>query len=69
MIAYPIGDPIGSHRVRPNRPRIAHIVSCRFGPYEPCVSHSLFSSDSPQPALLPGKHNAAMRQAATGVRS
>jgi hypothetical protein len=32
MIAYPIGDPIGLRRVRPNRPRIARIGSCRIGP-------------------------------------
>jgi hypothetical protein len=33
MITYPIGDPIGSHRVCPNRPRIPHIESCRVSPF------------------------------------
>jgi hypothetical protein len=41
MIAYPIGDPIGSRRVCPNRPRIARIESYRIGPFElrrsPCI--------------------------------
>jgi hypothetical protein len=34
MIAYPIGNPIGSRRVCPNRPRIARIESYRIGPLE-----------------------------------
>lgn len=33
MIAYPIGDPMGSHRVCPNRPRIAQFKSCHVIPF------------------------------------
>ena len=32
-IAYPIGYPIASSRVYPNRPRIARPVSARVGPF------------------------------------
>jgi hypothetical protein len=39
-----IGNPIGSDRGNPNRPRIAHIESCRVVPYfskTKCVPHGV----------------------------
>lgn len=68
MIAHPIapliGYPIRFYRVYPNRPRIARIGSCHVGPkYEPCSSHSRFSSAR---AARDHEPTSPMRTAATG---